>query len=161
LLAEYTEFGNRLARQSKDPFNVVLDVCGGLLAAVCRSAIEAARLDPYKGVLHGTSRDSPALALDLEDVYRPQMVLAICVGLFTKKVIDQDDFVEDGKGHRLTKAGISKVCRQVGRKLQRSVTRGDGKVAKTYLQQIHDDAAAIAAWIEADGADELRFFEVR
>jgi CRISPR-associated protein Cas1 len=114
VLKDEVEFTKRSARSGRDPFNITLDICGGLLASTCRSAVEASGLDPFKGVLHGTSRNGPALALDLEDVYRPFLVAAVCVALFTKDVLGEEDFVAEDNGYRITKTGVNKVCRQFG-----------------------------------------------
>jgi CRISPR-associated protein Cas1 len=142
-------FSTRAVRSDKDPFNAVLDICGGLLAATCRGALEASRLDPYKGVLHGTSRNGPALALDLEDVYRPLLVMATAVSLFTKQTLWQKDFIRDERGCRISRQGLSKVCKLFGANLRREVTHEGSRIPKSYVQHINADALEIAKWLSA------------
>jgi CRISPR-associated endonuclease Cas1 len=153
-------FSTRSVRSDKDPFNTVLDICGGLLASTCRSALEVARLDPYKGALHGTSRNGPALALDLEDVYRPLLVAATAVSLFTKKTLADEDFVRSNGKCRIAPQGLTKTCKLFGSNLRREVTREDSREAKSYLQHIHDDARMIARWVDEPDT-QLDFLTVK
>jgi CRISPR-associated protein Cas1 len=153
-------FSTRAVRSDKDPFNTVLDICGGLLAATCRGALEAARLDPYKGVLHGTSRNGPALALDLEDVYRPLLVVATAISLFSKQTLSNEDFTRNNGKCRISRPGLSKVCKLFGANLRRDVTREDSQRAQSYAKHISEDAQAIAKWLKAPST-ELAFLTVK
>jgi CRISPR-associated protein Cas1 len=141
-------FSARLVRTDSDPFNCVLDALGGLLAATCFGAVQAARLDVFQGIIHGSSRQAPALALDLEDAYRPLLVLAVAVTLFTKNILGKDDFVLSRKKCHLTARGFSVVCRVLGRRLRSEVTREGSKEPRSYLHHIYEDARRIADWIE-------------
>jgi CRISPR/Cas system-associated endonuclease Cas1 len=106
-------------------------------------------LDPYKGVIHGDSRNAPALALDLEDVYRPLMVTSTVVTLFTKRVLDPNDFVFKGSKADITRDGVTKVVRLFGNNLRRQVKREGEGVAKSYLEHIYYDARSIAKWVDS------------
>ena len=153
-------FTTRAIRSDRDPFNCVLDVCGGLLATTCKGAIEAAKLDPYWGIFHGSSHNGPALALDLEDVYRPLLVTATAVTLFTKKVLKQDSFIITNKSCNLTTEGFAKTCRIYGANLRRSVLGVNQTQAKTYLHHIHQDARQLASYFRGSHSD-IEFFTVR
>jgi CRISPR-associated protein Cas1 len=153
-------FSARLVRTDSDPFNCVLDALGGLLAATCSGAIQAARLDVFQGVMHGSSRQAPALALDLEDAYRPLLVLALAVTLFTKHMLGRGDFVLSQKKCRLTAEGFSTVCRAFGRRLRNKVIREGSKEQRSYLQHIYEDARRIADWVEEPSGAPV-FFTVK
>lgn len=153
-------FTARSVRSGKDAFNVVLDILGGLLAATCGGAVESAGLDPYKGVFHGSSRNAPALALDLEDVFRPILVTATALTVFTKDVLSQGDFVLRGGKCRIGKDGVTKVCRAFGKGLHRPATRIGMRTPHDYLHHIHEDAQSIAAWVD-DPTGALPLFTVR
>jgi CRISPR-associated protein Cas1 len=153
-------FSTRAVRSDKDPFNAVLDICGGLLAATCRGALEAAQLDPYKGALHGSSRNGPALALDLEDAYRPLLVAATAVTLFTKQILSSKDFTHDDGKCRITRQGLSKTCKLFGANLRRDVTREGAQKAQSYAEHLSEDARMIAKWFSAPST-ELIFLTVK
>lgn len=150
-------FTKRAVRADKDPFNCVLDALGGSLALICRSMVEAAGLDPFKGVLHGTSRNNPSLALDLEDVYRPVLVMSNAVTLFSKEILDQNDFTIEEKKCSLNKNGYKKLVRRLAKSLRREVTRPNESTPHSYSEQMLADAKGIALWAEGE-ADELRLF---
>ena len=142
-------FTHRAIRSGRDPFNVVLDVLGGLLASTATGAVAAARLDPYEGAMHGDSRGAPALALDLEDVYRPLLVSATALTLFSKKMLAPDDFaLLPGGSCRLTPAGLATVCRAFGRASRREVRRGGQRRPATYLRHVILDARSLATWFK-------------
>jgi CRISPR-associated protein Cas1 len=153
-------FTVRAVRSDRDPLNCALDACGGLLAATCKGAIEAAGLDPYRGVFHGSARNGPALALDLEDVFRPLLVTATSVTLFTKAVLGQADFVIAKNSCRLTAEGFAKVCRLFGSNLHREVIREPQQQSKTYIRHIFEDARQLAGFFR-DAATAPEFFTVR
>lgn len=147
-------FTRRSVRAGADPFNVVLDVLGGLLASAATGAVVAARLDPYEGAMHGDSRGAPALALDLEDVYRPLLVTATAVTLFSKRVVTKDDFaVLPGGSCRLTTAGLTSVCRAFGRNAHREVRSPGRKRPASYIRHLVLDARALAGWFREPEGD--------
>lgn len=61
----------RRGRGAGDELNVALNLVYGLLTADAVRALLAAGLDPHVGVLHSSSRNKPALALDLMEEFRP------------------------------------------------------------------------------------------
>lgn len=74
------EWPGRHGRGAADRLNVALNLVYGLLAADAIRALLAAGLDPYAGVLHSSSRNKPALALDLMEEFRPIIADSVVVG---------------------------------------------------------------------------------
>lgn len=61
----------RQGRGADDPLNVALNLAYGLLLADSVRAVHACGLDPHAGFVHSSSRNKPALALDLMEQFRP------------------------------------------------------------------------------------------
>lgn len=140
-------FTHRAVRRGADPFNIVLDVLGGLLASTATGALMAARLDPYEGAMHGDARGAPALALDLEDVYRPLLVTAVAVTLLSKHVLGARDFaVLPGGRCQLTVPAVGRVCATFGKACRREVRAASGGPRTPYMEHLLNDARQMARW---------------
>ena len=70
----------REGRGASDGLNVALNLAYGLLTADAVRALLAAGLDPHSGLLHSSSRNKPALALDLMEEFRPLVADSVIVG---------------------------------------------------------------------------------
>ena len=137
-------FAGRKRRPSTDPPNALLSLFGTLLSGLARSAVTAAGTDPYKGFLHGCSRGSPALALDLTDVYRPMLCLAPTLACFTKLGLDREDFVMGPEGGmRLRKAAFPRAIREFLSRL-RSEAAARGRTKRSYAEHMLLDAENLA-----------------
>ena len=145
-------FTHRAVRHGADPFNNVLDVLGGLLASAATGAVMAARLDPYEGAMHGDARGAPALALDLEDVYRPLLVTAVAVTLLSKRILRARDFaVIPGDRCQLTVPAVGRVCGAFGKACRRQVRPALGGPPAPYLRHLVSDARQMAHWFKQPG----------
>lgn len=65
------QWPGRVGRGALDPLNVSLNVAYGLLLADITRAVVATGLDPHAGFVHSSSRNKPALSLDLMEQFRP------------------------------------------------------------------------------------------
>ncbi len=75
-LSKIIEFPGRRKRfeNPKDPVNVALNYLYTILAGECSLYLEICGLDPYAGFLHVDSSRRPALAMDLMEEFRQQVV---------------------------------------------------------------------------------------
>lgn len=64
-------FEGRSRRPATDVFNAALNYLYGILYTITESALFAAGLDPYLGILHTDGYDTPSLAFDLIEPFRP------------------------------------------------------------------------------------------
>lgn len=64
----------RASRPATDPLNAALSFGYGLLRVAVHGALEQVGLDPYIGFLHGIRPGKPALALDLMEEFRAELV---------------------------------------------------------------------------------------
>ena len=102
LLPEGVEFTGRRKRfdKPKDPVNVMLNYCYGLLASEVLLAVEYAGLEPFIGFLHKDSSRRPALVMDLMEEFRQPVVDRVILRLL--RSVDPGRLVED---ERLTRKG--------------------------------------------------------
>jgi CRISPR-associated protein Cas1 len=83
----------RSRRPPRDRMNALLSFLYAMLMNDCRSASEAAGLDPQIGYLHAVRPGRAALALDLMEEFRP-LVDRLALTLVNRLQLRKDDFVE-------------------------------------------------------------------
>lgn len=88
----------RTRRPPRDRFNALLSFLYAMWMNDCRSALEAAGLDPQVGFLHALRPGRAALALDLMEEFRP-WADRLALTLINRSQIQAGDFeVRDGGG---------------------------------------------------------------
>lgn len=93
---EHFGMDGRTRRPPRDRFNALLSFLYSLWMNDCRSALEAAGLDPQIGFLHAVRPGRAALALDLMEEFRP-MADRLALTLVNRGQLQFDDFdVRDG-----------------------------------------------------------------
>lgn len=91
----YMDGRNR--RPPRDRMNALLSFVYAMWMNDCRSAIEAAGLDPQIGFLHAVRPGRAALALDLQEEFRP-LADRLALTLVNRGQLDPDDFIERDGG---------------------------------------------------------------
>lgn len=82
----------RSRRPPRDPVNALLSFLYTLLTHDCRSACEAAGLDPAVGFLHRERPGRPSLALDLMEELRPALADRLALSLINRRQVRARDF---------------------------------------------------------------------
>lgn len=91
----------RTRRPPRDRFNAMLSFLYAMWMNDCRSALEAAGLDPQVGFLHALRPGRAALALDLMEEFRP-WADRLALTLINRGQVNADDFVlREGGGVQL------------------------------------------------------------
>lgn len=90
-LRETFHFEGRSRRPPRDRFNALLSFIYAMWMNDCRSAIEVAGLDPQLGFLHAVRPGRAALALDLQEEFRP-LADRLALTLVNRGQIKADDF---------------------------------------------------------------------
>ncbi|MDE0660706.1 MAG: type I-C CRISPR-associated endonuclease Cas1c [Gammaproteobacteria bacterium] len=85
-------FDGRSRRPPLNPMNALLSFLYTLLVHDCRSALEAAGLDPAVGFLHSERPGRPSLALDLMEELRPAFADRLALSLVNRRQLSGDDF---------------------------------------------------------------------
>ena len=86
------QMDGRTRRPPRDRFNAVLSFLYAMWMNDCRSALEAAGLDPQVGFLHALRPGRAALALDLMEEFRP-WADRLALTLINRSQLAADDFV--------------------------------------------------------------------
>ena len=99
----------RSRRPPRDRMNALLSFLYSMWTNDCRSACEAAGLDPQLGFLHAVRPGRAALALDLVEEFRP-WADRLALSLINRRQLTAADFVvEEAGGVRLTDAARKQV----------------------------------------------------
>lgn len=91
-------FQGRSRRPPLDPVNALLSFLYVLLAADCRSALEAVGLDPQMGFLHSDRPGRASLALDLMEEFRAPLADRVCLTLVNRRQLGSSDFLKEETG---------------------------------------------------------------
>lgn len=86
------QMDGRTRRPPRDRFNAMLSFLYAMWMNDCRSALEAAGLDPQVGFLHALRPGRAALALDLMEEFRP-WADRLALTLINRGQLEADDFV--------------------------------------------------------------------
>ena len=89
-LSKAVEFPGRRKRfeEPSDPVNVSLNYLYRVLAGECHLNLEICGLDPYAGFLHADSPRRPALAMDVMEEFRQQVVDRVVFRLAFERKLD-------------------------------------------------------------------------
>lgn len=98
----------RSRRPPRDRINALLSFIYSMLMNDCRSAVEAAGLDPQIGFLHAVRPGRAALALDLMEEFR-SFADRLTLSLINRGQIGPDDFVEREGGAVLLEGDARKA----------------------------------------------------
>ncbi len=112
-------FERRSTRPPHNPVNACLSFGATLLYSEMVSYVHAHGLDPALGFLHQTEDGRWSLALDLIEPFRPVLVEALALDLFTHKILDASHFEPKEGGVYLNQEGKKKFLLQYERRLDR------------------------------------------
>lgn len=125
VLRERDVFGweGRSRRPPRDPLNALLSFLYAVLLGDCSSALEGVGLDPQLGYLHSVRSGRPALALDLEEEFRPVFAERLALTLINRGQVGPESFEErDGGAWRLNDEGRRTVLESYQTMKDRDVT---------------------------------------
>jgi CRISPR-associated protein Cas1 len=98
----------RSRRPPRDRFNALLSFLYSMWMNDCRSAVEAAGLDPQLGLLHAVRPGRAALALDLMEEFRP-LAERLALTLINRAQVTERDIVEREGGAVLLEGDARKA----------------------------------------------------
>ena len=91
-LADGWTFEKRTRRPPEDHINALMSLTYTMMKNEVLSALRQYNLDPFLGILHADRHGRPALALDLQEEFRPIFCDAFVVRLINKTMLTHDDF---------------------------------------------------------------------
>lgn len=138
------KFKGRSRRPAQDPFNAALNYWYGMLYQVIESAVFAAGLDPYIGILHAEQYARPALVFDMIEPFRPwvdEMLVTAC----NQGTLEAHFFEVKDAGYWIAKAGKAWIIPAFNGFLEEKITLD--KTMKSRKNHIYAYAGALAAQI--------------
>ncbi len=108
----------RSGRPARDPVNAALNYAYALLLADVVRAVTACGLDPHAGFLHTSSRNKPALALDLCEEFRAPVADSSVVGAFNTGELRRTSFSDVLGTTRLREDGRKALIAAYERRVQ-------------------------------------------
>lgn len=121
-LREHFQMDGRSRRPPRDRMNALLSFLYVMWMNDCRSALEAAGLDPQVGFLHALRPGRAALALDLMEEFRP-LADRLALTLINRGQLTPDDFiVREGGAVSLEGDGRKKVIVAYQERKQETLT---------------------------------------
>ena len=99
------DFKGRNRRPPRDAVNALLSLAYSLLAKDCTLAALTVGFDPYIGFFHQPRAGRPALALDLQEEFRPLVAESAVLTALNNRVLEPGDFLRAGDAVNLTKIG--------------------------------------------------------
>lgn len=117
------EWNGRSRRPPRDSVNALLSFLYAVLLGDCSAALESVGLDPQLGYLHTVRSGRPALALDLEEEFRPIFAERLALTLINRGQVDETSFEDrEGGAVNLTEEGRRTVLEAYQKLKDREVT---------------------------------------
>lgn len=91
LLPTKYQFSNREHQNAREPFNVLLNYCFGVLYRICEGELIKAGLDPYVGIFHTDDYNKKAFLFDFIEAFR-FYAIATVIDFIRKKYIREIHF---------------------------------------------------------------------
>lgn len=112
-------FEKRTRRPPLNPVNACLSYGSSLLYGETTALLWAHGIDPAAGFLHTVENGRWSLALDLMEPFRPCIIEALTLDLFSRSILDQECFQPHNNGIHLNSHGRPKFHLQYEKRLQR------------------------------------------
>ena len=143
----------RQGRGANDPINILLNYAYGLLSSECIRAILTCGLDPHAGFLHSSSRNKPALALDLMEEFRAVIADSVVVSLINRKQVKAAHFTTVGGSYRLTPEGRKTVIAACEKRMATEITHPTYGYSVTWRRAIEVQARMLLGVINGTARD--------
>ncbi len=133
-------FEQRSTRPPLNPVNACISFAATIVYGECAAFVSAHGLDPAIGVLHTTDDERLSLALDLMEPFRPAIVEALTLDLFSHKILNNSHFESREGGVYLTDEGRKKLLFRYERRMERQFMSETAGHRTTLRQQLENQA---------------------
>ena len=141
-------FERRSTRPPLNPVNACISFGATLLYHEAVAFLHAHGLDPSLGLLHYTEDGRWSLALDLIEPFRPALVEALALDLFSHQMLDQKSFEPKNGGIYLNDDGRKKFILQYERRMERQFLSECAGHRTSLRQQLENQAVMLKAALE-------------
>lgn len=152
-LPEAFPFERRSTRPPLNAVNACISFGSTLLYNETVAFLHAHGLDPALGLLHTTEDGRWSLALDLIEAFRPVLVEALALDLFSHQIVSASHFEARNGGVYLNEDGRKKFFLQYERRLERQFLSECAGHRTTLRQQLENQGVMFKAALE----DPARF----
>ncbi|MHB1309731.1 MAG: CRISPR-associated endonuclease Cas1 [Limisphaerales bacterium] len=146
-------FERRSTRPPLNPVNACISFGATLLYSEAVSFLHAHGLDPALGLLHSTEDGRWSLALDLIEPFRPVLVEALALDLFSHQILNASHFTARDGGVFLNDDGRKRFFLQYERRMERQFMSESVGHRTTLRLQLENQAVMYKATLE----DPARF----
>jgi len=147
-LPEAFPFERRSTRPPLNAVNACISFGATLLYTEAVAFIHAHGLDPALGLLHTTENGRWSLALDLMEPFRPVLVEALALDLFSHQILNADHFEPRNGGVYLNEPGRKKFILQYERRMERQFLSECVEHRTTLRQQLEQQAVMYKSALE-------------
>lgn len=141
-------FEQRSTRPPLNPVNACISFAATIIYGESAAFINAHGLDPAIGVLHSTDDDRLSLALDLIEPFRPAIVEAITLDLFSHQILNHKHFENREGGVYLNNEGRQKFFFQYERRMERQFMSESVGHRTTLRQQLENQAIMLKSALD-------------
>ncbi|MFN3407889.1 MAG: CRISPR-associated endonuclease Cas1 [Limisphaerales bacterium] len=147
-------FECRSTRPPLNPVNACISFAATLLHNEAVAACHAHGLDPALGLLHTTENGRWSLALDLIEPFRPALVEALTLDLFSHQILNATHFDHRDGGCFLNEEGRKKFFLQYERRLERQFLSETAGHRTTLRAQLEHQAVMLKTALDRPEAFE-------
>jgi CRISPR-associated endonuclease Cas1 len=133
-------FGQRSTRPPGNPVNACLSYLSALVYGEILTACVVRGLDPALGCLHQPEDGRWSLPLDLMEPFRPALIEALTLRLFSHRILQQRHFESHGSGVWLNHEGRRSLIQHYEQRVQREFHSEHIKCRTTLRQQFQNSA---------------------
>jgi CRISPR-associated protein Cas1 len=155
-LPEEFPFEHRSTRPPLNAVNAVLSYLSAILYGECLAACHRRGLDPGLGHLHVSANGRWSLPLDLMEPFRPAVLEATALRLFTHRMLSPADFQERDGGVFLNPSGKKVVVEQYDKRTQREFQSEHASHRSTLRKEI--EATVLSYRMALDDPSSFRPF---
>lgn len=141
-------FERRSTRPPLNPVNACISFGSTIVYNEAVAFAHAHGLDPALGLLHATEDGRWSLALDLIESFRPVLVEALALDLFSHQVLNQTHFEPKNGGIYLNEEGRRKFFLQYERRMERQFMSESVDHRTTLRQQLENQAVMFKSALE-------------
>lgn len=138
----------RNGRGATDPLNAALNFVYGVLTTEAIRAIAACGLDPHAGFLHSSTRNKPALALDLMEEFRAPIADSVVVRAINNGELTTASFSDALGSCRLTEKGRKKLIAGFEQRIQTKFRHPVVNYTTTWRRAMEIQARMILKYID-------------
>lgn len=147
-LPEKFPFERRSTRPPQNPVNACISFGATIIYNEAVAFCHAHGLDPALGTLHSTEDGRWSLALDLIEPFRPALVEALALDLFSHQILNESHFEYRDGGCFLNEEGRRKFFLQYERRMERQFLSEHVGHRTTLRQQLEQQAVMFKAALE-------------